>query len=53
MDEPFVDQETAARLSLAIHKVRSRVSMQCEITALCPMIPASSKSEMEMVPLRC
>lgn len=43
-------QATAARLSLAIHIVRSVTSRVCARTSVCAMTPASSKSEMEMVP---
>jgi hypothetical protein len=50
--EPFVDQETAAWLSLAIHNVRSRTSNVVAATSICAMIPVSSKSKMDRVPRR-
>jgi hypothetical protein len=50
--EPFVDQDTAARLSLTIHKVRSHTSYADAATSLCAIIPVSSRSETDNVPFR-
>ena len=43
MEDPFVAHETAARLSLAIHSVRSW-------TSLCAIVAVSSRSDMDKVP---
>ena len=50
VEEPLLDQETAARLSLAIQIVRSAMSRWVARIPLWAMTPASSKSEMETVP---
>jgi hypothetical protein len=50
--EPFADHATAARLSLAIHTVRSATSRSCARMSLWAIMPVSSKSEMVMAPCR-
>lgn len=54
VDDPLFDQEMVALLSLAIHKVCSRVSRtQPVTTALWATMPANYKSELEMLPVLC
>ena len=51
--EPLVAHVSEARLSPAIHRVRSWTWRVSASTALCAMVPASSRSEIEMVPRGC
>lgn len=48
--DPLVAHATAAWLSPAIQIVRSRTSRVRARTSLCAITPASSKSEIDMVP---
>ena len=50
MEDPFVAHETAARLSLAIHSVRSWTERCCARTSLCAIVAVSSRSDMDKVP---
>ena len=51
MDDPLLDHATVEQLSPSIHILSSRASLACVAISFYAIIPASSKSEMEMDPV--